>query len=46
LEGSLAAVAALLVASLTVYMWKSAKRMRGEIGARLEAASAKPGRAA
>ena len=45
-EGSLAAIAALLVASLTVYMWKSAKRMRGEIGARLEAASAKPGRAA
>jgi high-affinity iron transporter len=45
-EGMLAAIAAVLVASLTVYMWRTAKRMRSEIGARLEAASTKPGRAA
>jgi len=45
-EGSLAAVAAVLVASLTIYMWRTAKRMRSDIGERLEAASAKGGSAA
>jgi high-affinity iron transporter len=45
-EGVLAAAAAVLVTSLTVYMWRVAKRMRTEIGARLEAASAKGSRAA
>ena len=45
-EGMLAAVAAVSVASLTVFMWRAGKRMRTEIGARLESASAKGGRAA
>jgi high-affinity iron transporter len=45
-EGLLAAVAAVSVASLTVYMWRAGKRMRTEIGARLESESAKGGRAA
>ncbi|MCX7893498.1 MAG: FTR1 family protein [Burkholderiales bacterium] len=45
-EGTLAAVAAVLVASLTVYMWRTAKRMRADIGERLEAASARGGGAA
>jgi high-affinity iron transporter len=45
-EGLLAAVAAVLVASLTIYMWRAAKRMRSEIGARLETESAKGGGAA
>jgi high-affinity iron transporter len=45
-EGILAAVAAVSVASLTVFMWRAGKRMRTEIGARLESESAKGGRAA
>ena len=45
-EGTLAAIAAVLVASLTIYMWRRARRMRSQIGARLEAESSKGGRAA
>jgi high-affinity iron transporter len=44
-EGTLAAIAAVSVASLTAYMWRAGKRMRAEIGARLASESAK-GRAA
>lgn len=42
-EGALALVAAALVLSMVVYMLKAAKRMRGDIGRRLEAAAARPG---
>ena len=45
-EGVLALVAALLVASLTMHMWRAGKRMKREIEGRLEASSAKLGRAA
>ncbi len=45
-EGVLALVAAVLVASLTVHMWRAAKRMKSEIEGRLEASSVKAGRAA
>src|SRR5215470_1062916 len=38
-EGILAAVAAVMVISMVVYMLKHAKKMRGEIGGRLEAAA-------
>lgn len=45
-EGVLALVAAALVISMVVYMLKAAKRMRSDIGARIEAAAQRPGRAA
>ncbi len=45
-EGVLALAAALLVASLTMHMWKAGKRMKKEIEGRLEASSVKLGRAA
>ena len=45
-EGVLALVAALLVASLTMHMWRAGKRMKREIEGRLEASSIKLGRAA
>jgi high-affinity iron transporter len=45
-EGILALVAAGLVLSMVVFMLKAAKRMRSEIGERLEAAAARPGAAA
>lgn len=45
-EGVLALTAALLVASLTMHMWRAGKRMKKEIEGRLEAASVKVGRAA
>jgi len=45
-EAILAAVAAALVISMVVYMLRHAKKMRGEIGGRIEAAAVTPGRAA
>lgn len=45
-EGVLAFVAALLVASLIIYMWRRAPQLRAEIGARLESEARKEGRAA
>ena len=42
-EGVLASVAAVLVISMVVYMLKAAKRMRSDIGARIEAAAQRPG---
>jgi high-affinity iron transporter len=42
-QGVLAAIAAALVISMVVYMLKAAKRMRADIGARMEAAAQKPG---
>ena len=45
-EGVLALTAALLVASLTMHMWRAGKRMKAEIEGRLEASSIKLGRAA
>jgi high-affinity iron transporter len=45
-EGILAMVAAVLVASLTVHMWRAARRMKAEIEQRLEASSLKTGSAA
>jgi high-affinity iron transporter len=45
-EGILALVAAVLVASLTVHMWRVARRLKSEIEARLESSSVKPARAA
>lgn len=45
-EGLLAFIAALLVASLIVYMWRKAPQLRTEIGARLESEARKEGRAA
>lgn len=45
-EGVLAMVAAVLVASLTVHMWRAGRRMKTEIEGRLEASSLKAGRAA
>ncbi len=45
-EGVLALTAALLVASLTMHMWRAGKRMKKEIEGRLEASSLKVGRAA
>ena len=40
-EGILAAIAAVMVLSLTVYMFRNAKRIRTDIAARVEAASRK-----
>jgi high-affinity iron transporter len=45
-EGVLALAAALLVASLTMHMWRAGKRMKREIEGRLEASSIKLGRSA
>ena len=45
-EGLLAFVAAILVASMTVHMWRAGKRMKKDIEGRLEASSLKLGRAA
>ena len=45
-EGILALVAAVLVASLTVHMWRAGRRMKAEIEGRLETSSAKAGAAA
>src|SRR5687768_12545268 len=45
-EGVLALVAAVLVASLTVHMWRAGKRMKRDIETRLEASSARLGRGA
>jgi high-affinity iron transporter len=42
-EAVLAAVAAALVISMVVYMLKHAKKLRGEIGGRIETASQSPG---
>jgi high-affinity iron transporter len=45
-EGVLAIVAAVLVISMVVYMLRTAKHLRREIGVRLESAAAAPGAAA
>jgi high-affinity iron transporter len=45
-EGILAIVAAVLVASLTVHMWRAGRRMKAEIEGRLAASTAKTGAAA
>jgi high-affinity iron transporter len=45
-EGVLALTAAVLVASLTVHMWRAGRRMKADIEGRLEASSAKVGRSA
>ena len=45
-EGVLALVAGVLVASLTVHMWRAGKRMKKDIEARLEQSSARVGRGA
>jgi high-affinity iron transporter len=45
-EGILALVAAVLVASLTVHMWRAGRRMKKDIETRLEVSSARVGRAA
>src|SRR4051794_27266442 len=45
-EGVLALTAAVLVASLTVHMWRAGRRMKSEIEGRLEASSTRMGRSA
>ncbi|MEO5897607.1 MAG: FTR1 family protein [Vicinamibacterales bacterium] len=45
-EGTLAIVAAALVASLTVHMWRAGKRMKQDIEGRLAVSSARTGSAA
>jgi high-affinity iron transporter len=45
-EGVLAFVAAILVASMTLHMWRAGRRMKRDIEGRLEASSLRPGRAA
>ena len=45
-EGVLAMAAAVLVASLTVHMWRASKRMKRQIEGRLEASSVQTGAAA
>jgi len=45
-EGVLAMVAAVLVASLTVHMWRASKRMKRQIEGRLEESSLRSGAAA
>ena len=45
-EGILALVAGVLVASLTIHMWRAGKRMKRDIETRLEASSARLGRGA
>src|SRR5262245_43430637 len=43
LEGPLALIAAVSVATLTVHMWRAGRRMKGEIEGRLRASSERPG---
>src|SRR5687767_5530076 len=43
-EGVLAMVAAVLVTSLTVHMWRAGRRMKSDIEGRLEASSLRTGR--
>lgn len=45
-EGLLALVAAVLVASLIVHMWRTGKKLKGEIEGRLEASAQRTGAAA
>src|SRR5262249_34232179 len=45
-EGILAAVAAVMVTTMTVYMWRTARFMRAQIGARLEEHATRTGTAA
>jgi high-affinity iron transporter len=45
-EGTLAIVAAVLVASLTIHMWRAGRRMKTEIEGRLKTSTAKTGLAA
>ena len=45
-EGLLAIVAALMVGTLTIHMWRAARRMRAEIEGRLDRTAAKTGAAA
>ena len=45
-EGVLAMVAAVLVTSLTVHMWRAGRRMKRDIEGKLEESSARTGRAA
>jgi high-affinity iron transporter len=45
-EGILASVASVTVLSLTIYMFRNAKKIRGDIAARIEAAAAKTSAAA
>ncbi|MEQ1518050.1 MAG: FTR1 family protein [Usitatibacteraceae bacterium] len=45
-EGILAAAAAMSVLSLTIYMFKNAKKIRGEIASKVEAAALKTGNGA
>jgi len=45
-EGALAIVAAVSVASLTVHMWRTARRIKTDIEGHLSASALKPGRAA
>jgi high-affinity iron transporter len=45
-EGVLALAAAASVATLTVHMWRTARRLKGEIEGRLRESSAQPGRRA
>jgi high-affinity iron transporter len=45
-EGALAVVAAVLVASLTIHMWRTGKRMRQHIQDRLERSASRAGSAA
>jgi high-affinity iron transporter len=45
-EGILALVAAVLVASLTIHMWRAGRRMKKDIETRLEASSVRLGRGA
>ena len=45
-EGVLAIVAAILVGTLTIHMWRAARRMKGEIEGKLRASALKPGPAA
>jgi high-affinity iron transporter len=45
-EGVLATVAALLVATLTIHMWRASKRLKGEIEGRLAAQAVRAGRGA
>ena len=42
-EGVLALAAAVLVASLTVHMWRAGRRLKGDIEARLESAATRTG---
>src|SRR5262245_45230225 len=45
-EGSLAIVAALLVGTLTIHMWRAARRIKSDIEGRLKHSAAGAGRAA